>query len=358
MNVRSTTKQLKNGAIYLLPIVFSSLLPLVTLPIFTRFLTPGDYGVWGLAQIYASFAIGISNLGLTIGFERNFFENKEEKFRTSLLYSILLFVIVTFIALGAFTFLFKAKLSEWIIGSPDHSNLLFWSYCTAGIMSLKSYYLIYFKNSENAKSLTKYTIGDSILMTIFSLFLVTYLRIGIIGLVLGQLLAGIVSFSLLSFIFIKSKPVTFNLVGFKNSLKISLPLTPRIFFGVIGNQFDKYLIGLLNTVGGVGIFSLGQKIANITFTFMTAIQNVFSPVVYSRMFEMGEEGKKSIGKYLTPFLYVSLFIGILVSLFSEEIIILLTPISYHGAIDIAIILSMLYGTYFFGSFRGRAGKTF
>ena len=61
----------------MLPIVFSSLLPLVSLPIFTRFLTPGDYGVWGLAQIYASFAIGISNLGLTIGFERNFFE--EEK---------------------------------------------------------------------------------------------------------------------------------------------------------------------------------------------------------------------------------------------------------------------------------------
>ena len=175
-----------------------------------------------------------------------------------------------------------------------------------------------------------------------------YLRIGIIGLVLGQLLAGIITFSLLSFAFLRSKPITFNLAGFKNSLKISLPLTPRIFFGVIGNHFDKYLIGLLNTIGGVGVFSIAQRIANITFTFMTAIQNVFSPEVYKRMFEMGEEGKKSIGQYLTPFLYVSISIAVLISLFSEEIISVLTPVSYHGAIEITIILSMLYGIYFFG----------
>jgi O-antigen/teichoic acid export membrane protein len=66
------------------------------------------------------------------------------------------------------------------------------------------------------------------------------------------------------------------------------------------------------------------------------------------MFERGEDGGESVGRYLTPFLYVSISIGLMISLFSEEIISILTPKSYHGAIDIVAILSMLYGSYFFG----------
>ena len=339
---------MKNGAIYMVPVFIGNLLPLLTLPIFTRILSKEDYGVWALAQVYAIFVNGIANFGLTIGYERNFFESKETKKVAGLLYSTLLFVTIAFIIFGCITYLFKYQFSRWVIGSPDHANILFWSYCAAGIMGLKTYYLTYFKNTENAKAFAWYTIDESLLGVLFSLFMVAYLHIGIIGLVWGQLLASFIIFSILSFRFARVLPVSFDGKALKDSLKLSLPLTPRIFFGVIGSQFDKYMIGLLNTVGGVGIYNIGQKIANILFTYMTAIQNVFSPQVYTRMFEQGEEGRKSIGQYLTPFLYSSISIGILISLFSEEIITILTPKSYHGAIEIVIILSMLYGTYFFG----------
>jgi O-antigen/teichoic acid export membrane protein len=213
---------------------------------------------------------------------------------------------------------------------------------------LKVYYLTYYKNTENAKAFVWYTIDESLLGVLFSLFMVAYLRIGVIGLVWGQLLASFIIFSVLSLKFVRFLPVSFNLKALKDSLKLSLPLTPRIFFGVIGNQFDKYMIGLLNTVGGVGIYNIGQKVAYIVFTYMTAIQNVFSPQVYKRMFDLGDEGGGSIGRYLTPFLYVSIAIGLMISLFAEEIISVLTPASYHGAIEIVMILSMLYGSYFFG----------
>lgn len=341
-------KQIKNSFIYLVPVIIGNFLPMITLPILTRILTPEDYGVLALAGIYAIFVNGIANLGLTIGYERNFFENKETKKIAGLLYSTLLFVFIVLIIFGFITYLFKYQFSQWIIGSPDHANILFWSYCSTGIMGLKSYYLTYFKNTENAKSFVWYTIDENFLGVVFSLFLVAILRIGIIGVVWGQLLASLIIFSILSVKFFRFLPISFDVKALKDSLKLSVPLTPRIFFGVIGAQFDKYMIGLLNTIGGVGIYNLGQKFANIVFIFMTAIQNVFGPQVYSRMFDQEEEGKNSIGRYLTPFLYVSISIGILISLFSEEIFTILTPKSYHGAIDVVIILCMLYGSYFFG----------
>ncbi len=344
----SKDKQIKNSLIYLLPVLAGNLLPLLTLPIFTRILTKEDYGIWALAQVYAIFVSGVANFGLTIGYERNFFEYKESKNMAGLIYSTLLFVIIAFIVCGFFTYLFQYQLARWIIGSSDYSGILFWSYCATGIMGLKTYYLTYFKNTENAKSFVWYTVDESILGVLFSLFMVAYLRIGIIGLILGQLFASLIIFSILSYRFTRILPVSFNFEALRDSLKLSLPLTPRIFFNVIGRQFDKYMLGLLNTVGGVGVYSIGQKVAYIVFTYMTAIENVFSPQVYKRMFEQGERGGASIGKYLTPFLYVSIALALLISLFSEEIITILTPTSYHDSINIVIVLSMLYGSYFFG----------
>ena len=85
---------------------------------------------------------------------------------------------------------------------------------------------------------------------------------------------------------------------------------------------------------------------------MTAIENIFNPQVYNRMFRQHEEGFESIGKYLTPFIYVSTFMALCIGIFSEEVISLLAPAPYHGAIPICTILSMYFGYMFFGKIVG------
>ncbi len=341
-------QQVKNSFIYLVPVIISSLIPFLTLPVFTRILKKEDYGVLALAQIYAVFVSGLANFGLITSYERNFFQYRDKKKASELLYSTLIFVITSFLIFGFLTYLFKNSISRLIIGTSQHSNLLFLAFCAAGFASIKTYYLTYFKNVEDAKSFTRYTISESLIGVSLSLFLVVYLRIGVNGIVLGQLLAGLTVFSVLTIKFLKLFPVSYNWQVLKNSLKLSYPLTPRIFLGVIGNQFDKYMIGLMATVGGVGIYSIGQRISYVVFTYMTAIQNVYAPQVYRRMFNKEEKGEDSIGSYLTPFAYLSIIIALMISLFSEEIISILTPKSFHGAIDIVIILSMFYGSMFFG----------
>lgn len=332
-----------------MPSLVSAIIPIVTLPIFTRLLTVEDYGIYALGIVYGTFVSGIANFGLTIGYERNFFENKESKEKQgALLFSVLLFVVSTFILFGLITFFFKSELSSWIIGEVKWGEIILLSYCAVGISSLKMYYLTYYKNTNNAKLYAIYSIDESILNVAFSFVLIYFFDSGVKGLVIGQLIGSSIVFLILTVKFIRSFSFQLNLSLLKSCLNISLPLTPRIFFGVIGNQFDKYMINLLGSVGGVGVYNLGQKISYVVFNFMTAIQNVNSPHVYDLMFKKGKEGGQEIGKYLTLPLYISAFIGLGVSLFSEEIIYILTPSSFHGAIDIITILSLLYVTYFFG----------
>ncbi|MBI4680527.1 MAG: oligosaccharide flippase family protein [Nitrospirae bacterium] len=340
--------QVKHGFLYLTPVVISNIIPLATMPVFTSILTKEDFGILALAQAYAIFVNGLTNFGMTNVYDRNFFQYREKKEASELLYSTLCFISCLFIVFLFLSYLFGPLASRFIIGSSEYADLLFWSYFSSTIVSLNSYFLTYFKNSEDAKSFVRYTLCNDILGTSLSLLMIVYFRIGVRGLIWGQLLAGLVVFFVLAIRFLRRVPFSLNGTILRDCLKLGFPLTPRIFLNVIASQFNKYMIRLLSTVGGVGIYSIGEKIAYIIFTYMIAIQNVFSPQVYKRMFEFGDKGGESIGRYLTPFLYISIAVALMISLFSEEVIYILTPESYHGAVDIIIVLSMFYSSMFFG----------
>lgn len=345
-------RQVKNSLIYLIPSIVGGLLPIIALPIFTRILTKEDYGAFALANVYALFVSGIANFGLAMGYERNFFETKGAKTTAGLLYSTLSFVILTSSVSCIVTSLFRNQISKAIIGSQNYSNLLFVSLCACIVVNVKNYYLIYFKNTENAKSLVFYSIDETFLTFACSMFMVVYLRVGVIGLALGQLIASTVILTMVFLRLSKTLPFAFNWPLLKNSIKISLPLTPSFFISVIGNQFDKYLLGMLGSLGGVGIYSIGQRIGSLVFTIMTAMQNVFNPQIYKRMFNTGKEILSPIGKYLTPFAYLSIAVGLLISLFAEEVVHLLMPRMYYGAIPVITLMSMYYCVMFPGKING------
>lgn len=346
-DMSSKQKQISNGLIYIVRMGFNALLPLFVLPIFTRILTREDYGLWALAQVYAVFATGICNMGLLAAFDRNFFEDANEENRRALLCTTLLFISGVMIMIGLATYIFRSTLAGWIMHDGTRGSFLFLVFCSTALVSLNQYGLSWLKNTENARRYMFLSITEKIAAVSVSLLLVAGLRIGVTGLIVGQLVgAGLLAGLLASTLSLR---LVFRWSLLFYSLRISLPLTPTFFLGVINTQFDKYMIGLMRTVGGVGVFSIGQMISKTVFLFMTTIQNVFSPQVYQRMFEMdAEEGGRSIGCYLTPFAYISVGVALLLSFFSEEALRLLTPPSYHASINIVMVLSIYYAFLFFG----------
>lgn len=344
----SKERQIKNGLLYFLPVISGNLIPFLTLPVFTRLLSTEDYGALALAQIFGTFASGLANFGLLLIYERNFFEYRDSKGAARLFYSIMAFVIAALSLCIFATCFFKVQFSAWIIRSPDRGDLLFWATCSASAQSLQNYCLTYFKNTEDAKSVVWYMIGEGVLVALISLFLVIQVRAGVLGIVWGQLAAALIILMFLAHRFLKILPIAFSFKILRKSLGLSYPLTINLVFKMIGSQFDKYMIALLATLGGVGVYSIGQKFSYVVFAYMTAIESVFRPQVYRRMFDHGDKGERAVGTYLTPFLYASIAVALLISLFAEEIVGILTPPSYHGAIDVVIVLSMLMGSHFFG----------
>lgn len=344
----SKPRQIRNLSLYLLPIVIGNLVPIVTLPIFTRLLSKEDFGAFALANAYAIVVGGIATVGLPMAYDRNYFECRTGHQPARLLYSVVGFSSISFIVFGLLTWLLRAVIAERLFGTIGYEQVVVWSFWSTAIVGVKSFYLTFLRNSEQAGAFSACMIGERVLTAALTLILVAWMHKGVMGLVVGQLSASLIILIILVSHFLRLFRPEFALGLLRDALKLGYPLMPRIVIGAIGNNFDKYLIGQVSSLGGVGIYSIGQRVANIAFTYTSALQNVFGPQVYKRMFSGSPEAGTSIGRYLTPFAYVSTLLAFLVAVFSEEIITVLAPAKFHGAIPIVTILSMYTGIQFFG----------
>lgn len=346
--MNTAPRQITSASLYLLPVLVGNLIPILTLPVFTRLLSAEDFGAWALANAYAAVVGGLANVGLPITYDRNFFQYREGRQPARLLYSVIGFSIVSFSICAVATWALRAPLTRWIIGDPVYQPILIWCLCSTAIVGIKAYYLAYLRNNEQAAAFSAYTLAERLLAAVLTVVLVAWADAGIMGLVIGQLLASALVLAVIAARFLRTCPPGFDRAMLADSLKLGAPLTPRILLGVVGNNFDKYLLGQVTSLGGVGIYSIGQRIAGIAFTYMTALQNLFGPQVYTRMFSGAAEAGASIGRYLTPFAYVSTLIAFLVAIFSEEILRVLAPAIYLAAIPIVTILVLYYAIQFFG----------
>lgn len=342
------SKYLKNSAVYVIPSILSSVLPLISLPIFTRILTTEDFGALAMCQVYSIFIIGISNFGLSFGYERNFFEFKNKEKQIVLLYSTIFFVTITSLISGIITYLFLENIILLLKISIDYSNeLLLSTFLAAFLINTKSYFLIFFKNNENAKEHTNISVSELIMNFIFSLIFIVIFKVGVTGIVLAQILSITILLLILIFKFYKIKSFEIDFNSLKDSIVLSYPLTPRLFFGIVGNQFDKFIIGIANSLDGLGIYSIGQRISNLGLTISTSIQNVWGPVVYKEMFAKNVNSSKIIGDFLHPFYYFTVLVFLSLSLFSEELVYIFTTNDYYDASYVISIFSILYCSYFF-----------
>ncbi|MDZ4241399.1 MAG: oligosaccharide flippase family protein, partial [Candidatus Omnitrophota bacterium] len=303
---------------------------------------------------YGLLAGGVVNCGLTVAYNRNYFQYRQDKLNTSrLLTSVLAFVAAAGTVLGLVTFVLRDALSGLFIRSPHHGDLLFWAFAANLLINLKTYPLLFLRNEERARDFVFYSVLAAALYLAASVGMVVVLKSGVIGLVISQAAVYAVVLALALGQCYRQLPVSFDGKILRDALGIGSPLLPTVFLGTLGNNFDKYMIGLLGTMGGVGVYSIGQKIAALVFTLMTSLQNVFSPQIYKRMFDLkGEEGAKSVGRYLTPFAYAVISAALLMSLCADELVWLLTPPNFHGAADVMRVLVLYYAVLFFAKING------
>jgi O-antigen/teichoic acid export membrane protein len=340
--------------LYLSQIAISGILMLILMPIISQYLTPGELGQFVLAQVYTGVAVGIANFGMLMSYERNFFEfEKSKEDSAKLISSAIIFVVFNLTILLSVVYLFQLEISNLILSENAHSDLLLVVLVGAIFSSLSQYYLTFLKNSGLAKSYAKYMIGSSAIYFSLAVVFMVQLSLGVMSLAYAWIASNLILFALLFLVLRRELPIGFDSEMLKDMLKISLPLTPRVFFGFMNTQLDKILLGFIGSSSLVGVYHMGQTFAMTIFQFMTGLDRVFQPELYRKLFaDKYANNSHEINDYILPFFYVSIFMALMVILFANEFILLFLSEEYQEATIIIIILSIYYASLFFGKVTG------
>lgn len=345
--------KIKNIMTYLIPQILSSIIPFITLPIITRFLTPQDFGVMALATSFPGLIVTFLTCNVNTSAQRYYFQYRNNHAHLgSLINTTIAYMLFVYFVSLPIVFFIRHFLSNLIMGSPDYGFAIFISYISACFGTIVGLYLTLFRNMEEAKKYSFFIAMQMLINASLTLLLVAVFHFGYMGLIYAGFWAAFIPFFFLFRWFLEKFPFNFNVKMLFDNFKYGIPLIPNMFIGSIQQFFDKFILRSIISLSSVGIYSIAQNISGKLFVFITAVQSTFHPLFMKDMFDRGKEGASSIGRNFTIFTFISLSAVLGMILFGEELICLLAPPSYYNAINVMLIILCGTATSSFGKIVG------
>ena len=336
---------LKNTFIYGVGDVLGKFIGFILIPIYTKYLTPSEYGTFNLCLLFSGFISIFCLLGINSAFFRFFIgsEDKEKQrhlFSTTFWSISLLSLLVVIVCL-----IFSKSLSLLVLKSSYDSNLIKIASFNVLIEAILTIFLLIFRAEGRSfvyvsTMLTK--LGSGL---IFNCFFVIYLRSGPVGIFWSNILSSIVA---LIIVLPKTKfylRCYFSTRLLKNLLKYGLPLIPTSIAMIIISLSDRYFIQIFCGIKEVGIYSLGYKFGMAIGLLVTAFNFAWSPTIFWIARE--ENARKIFSDILTYYTSGVTFFFLGLALFLNELFRLFVNLSFQEASGIVLFIGLSYIFYGF-----------
>lgn len=338
----------KNSALYYFSSFLTKGISFFLLPLYTSTISQADYGTIELFSILTSFVIIVFTLQLGQGVARYYNELKNQieikKYTSTLIY----FASGSFILFLFISFILRYQLSTYLGISVSNSMLAVTATALNGVFYLSQNQLAW-KIKPVQEIITSFTYN---LVTIFcTIYFLIYAETGIAGIFQAQII-GALGGILLGFLFTKDDfGLVFDLAILKKLLKFSVPLIPGALSILIFSIADRICIKESLTLDDLGVYSVGNKIASILTISALGVSSALSPLIYRHYQEKDTPGKIAI--LFRVFSSLSFVLMTLISVFSFEIIHLMTNNGYDGAVPvIPFLLIAIYLNSFIPFFPG------
>lgn len=315
---------------------------LLTTPLFTRIMTPGDYGVLAVYTLWVAIfgtIIGLQVNGSIINAKIQYGEEKLNGY----LSSVMTISVASFLFFLMISLLFKDFLSVVL---QIKATLI-------PIMVLQCFFsfTISFMNSKFValKKPFRFFIlsaASTLLNVGLSLLFVTLLESDkYLGRIYASTLVNIlIGMTCLLIIFIKGKKFI-HTDYWKFCLPMTLPLIVHTLSNLILNQADRYMLSMLTDDTVTGIYSFAYTLGSVISVIWLAINNAWVPWYFEKT-KANKTGEILSMQKLYNFVFVALTIGFI--LISPEFVMLMGPDSFgYGAYLTPMIAASCFFMYLY-----------
>ncbi len=344
------------GAAYTASSVLSKLIAVALLPLYTRHLSPEDYGAAEVLIVGVIATSIVVRLGIIEALLRFYYERSERPERVVKTAFASLFWTTTAGALIALPF--AEPLSEALLGRSD-PNLVRIAIGGLWVFTLWEFLLALFRIDERARAYLVFTVANVLVTIPVTVWLVVIEERGAEGLLIGQYATGAITLGILVAIHLRRLAVVPDFGVLRRMLRFGLPTMPAELSLYSLNFIDRLLIVRLVGLGEAGLYALAVKFAQAVNVFVKGFQLAWPPLAYS--ISDDEEARRAYAVIVTWFVAVCAFFVAGMWLFSRWIVrILAAPEFFESYEAIGLVSTgvMLYALYLvLVVVLGRTGRT-
>jgi O-antigen/teichoic acid export membrane protein len=285
----------KGGGITLFGAVFEYTTRFVLGILLARFMGAEQYGLYSLANTALSILTGMALLGLTAGILRYvpvFVHNRDEEALWGTLQVGLGIPVVISVFMGIGLFVFADSFANLVFHEPRLTPLL-----RVAAIAVPFSALMYATASATRgfKQMQHKVIAQDISLTLIKLVLVVLLAfvgLNAVGAMTAHAVAIIAACAMLLYflhrLFSLNRPLKAAQFNAMQMLAFSLPVYFGRLVAIFGGSIQTLLLGALNTVLSVGIFTAASRVSIVGKMFHNSIVAVAMPIV-SELHSKGDQ---------------------------------------------------------------------
>jgi len=349
-----------DSMVYGLSGIISRFISIFLVPIYTRLFSPEDYGVMSLVGSFIAVVSIFVVLGLDNSAHRWYWDTEDEndRRRTIASWAWCQFGVSSICCLVIF---FAADfIGQEVVGRADAGGYFRIAALTLPLTVLGGVVSNWFRMQRRPWATTFYALGTTLLTVGLTLVFVVGLRWGLAGVYTAQAVALGVG-SIVAAFLLRDWIAPRFIYGarLRQMLRFALPLIPAgLAYWVVGFS-DRYFVQAYTNTAEVGLYSIGSALAAGVALVTGAFQQAWGPFALSI-----HQQSDARDTYASVFLFYLWLTGALcagISLFSPEILHVLTTAEYAGASVVVGILALSYAmiglTYIAGTGPSIARQT-
>lgn len=346
MSIKALGKQ---SLIYGIGTILTRLVTFLLLPVYTNVFAPEQYGIVSLAYAFTGFVIVFYRYGMDTALLKFYIgadENGKKKYFTTIFST----QTVTSLLFSGIVFISARLLAPIFLGG-EYQKLMQFVAVILFLDGLRELPLLVLRANEKPKQFIFFSLINVLLLMGLNIYLVVILRMGIEGVLIGNIIAsGIVLLATMPIIIKNFQFTSVNIPVLKEVLKFGLPFLPAALFSMVMELSDRYLLEWLADTAAVGLYSAGNNFGKFGLLIVMGFNMGWTPY----FLKMGKDknAKLLFSQITKYFLGMMGFFIVLIAIWIDTIVRLkIGGITFFGEeywSSTQVVPILLFGYYFFG----------
>lgn len=302
----------------------------IMLPVYTRYLSPADYGVLELLGTTIDVIAMIAGIGLASGVFKYYAEADDEAERREVMSTAALGTAGLALLTTAVGVAFADPLTRLVFGSegePLYFRLFFLTYFLQAAGGVP---LMLIRAQNRSTLFVALNVAKLVAMLSLNIYFVVFLRMGVLGVLISTLAVTGALAVVLSMYAFREVGFSFSWPRFQSLSRFGAPLIAWSLGSFILTFSDRYFLNYYTDAATVGVYSLAYKFSFVLSAF-TAVP--FQQVWDSQRFAVAKQPDAQ-EVYRRVFLYFNLALiggSIIIALVVKDMLRVMADPSFHSA---------------------------